>query len=172
VLVGLVVVGQVLLFAIEPPDDDTQLIVGIARSQRGHPLTGNRLRESATRSLVAAREVWAVEGVTDAPRLTIRQWHERYRTDRDHRRSDHWPLVLAAAHHGLVQRADIIAIYEESDSNQGAAAKAIKRWLKVGRSVTRERGGYELDKGEPSALSKGSMLVLREVREGWERYGG
>jgi hypothetical protein len=81
-------------------------------------------------------------------------------------------LVLAAVHHGLVQRADIIAIYEESGSNQGAADKAIKRWLKVGRSVKRERGVYELDKGEPSALSKGSMLVLREVREGWERYGG
>ena len=26
--------------------------------------------------------------------IDVRQWHERYRTDRDHRRSDHWPLVL------------------------------------------------------------------------------
>jgi hypothetical protein len=117
-------------------------------------------------------KVGAAEEITDAPRWTIRQWHERYRTDRDHRRSDHWPLVLAAAHHGLVQRADIIAIYEESGSNQGAAAKAIKRWLKVGRSVKREGGVYELDKGEPSALSKGSMLVLREVREGWGEIRG
>ena len=82
-----------LLFAIEPPDDDTQLIVGMRKPTR-HPLTGNHLQESATRSLVAAREVWAVEEITDAPRLTIRQWHERYGTDRDHRRSDHWPLVL------------------------------------------------------------------------------
>ena len=58
-----------LLFAIEPPDDDTQLIVGSRKPTR-HPLTGNRLQESATRSLVAAREVWAVEEITDAPRLT------------------------------------------------------------------------------------------------------
>jgi hypothetical protein len=42
-----------------------------------------------------SEEVWAVEELTDAPRLTIRQWHERYRTDRD-------PLVLAAADHGLI----------------------------------------------------------------------
>jgi hypothetical protein len=46
---------RLLLFAIEPPDDDTQLIVGIEKPTR-HPLTGNRLQESATRSLVAARE--------------------------------------------------------------------------------------------------------------------
>ena len=82
-----------LLFAIEPPDDDTQLIVGM-RKQNAPPLTGNHLQESATRSLAAAREVWAVEKLTDASRSTIRQWHERYGTDRDHRSSDHWPLVL------------------------------------------------------------------------------
>ena len=82
-----------LLFAIEPPDDDTQLIVGM-RKQTRHPLTGNHLQESARRSLVAAREGWAVEEITDAPRSTIRQWLERYGTDRDHRSSDHWPLVL------------------------------------------------------------------------------
>ena len=32
-----------LLFAIEPPDDDTQLIMGVEKPTR-HPLTGNRLR--------------------------------------------------------------------------------------------------------------------------------
>jgi hypothetical protein len=64
-------------------------------------------------------QVWAVEEITDAPGLTIRQWHEKYRTDRDHPMSDRWTLVLAAADHGLVQRAAIIAIYEESGSNQG-----------------------------------------------------
>ena len=79
-------------------------------------------------------KVWAVEEITDAPRLTIRQWHEKCRTDCDHRMSDRWPSVLAAAH-GLVQRADLFAIYEESGSNQGAADKAINRWLDNGRLV-------------------------------------
>jgi hypothetical protein len=37
-------------------------------------------------------QVWAVEEITDAPRLTIRQWHENYRTDRDHRMSDRWDI--------------------------------------------------------------------------------
>jgi hypothetical protein len=60
--------APMLLFAIEPPEDDTQIDRGDQESQRATPLTGNRLQESATRSLVAAREVWAVEEITDAPR--------------------------------------------------------------------------------------------------------
>jgi hypothetical protein len=35
--------------------------------------------------------------------------------------------VLAGADHGLLQRADIIAINEDSDSDHGAADKAINR---------------------------------------------
>jgi hypothetical protein len=55
--VGLSVLRQaarLLLFAIEPPDDDTQLIVGNRVSQRATRSPANRLLESATRSLVAA----------------------------------------------------------------------------------------------------------------------
>jgi hypothetical protein len=41
-----------------------------------------------------------VEAIIDAPRLTIRQWREKYRTDRDHRMSDRWssclPLLITA----------------------------------------------------------------------------
>src|SRR5687768_6904943 len=55
--------GQVLLFAIEQPDDDTQLIVGMEKANAPpayrQPSTGK-----CTRSLVAAREVWAVEEIT------------------------------------------------------------------------------------------------------------
>jgi hypothetical protein len=55
--------------------------------------------------------------------------------------------MITAADHGLVQRADIMTIYEESGSDQGAADKAINRWLKAGR--IREEGGsvYELGNG-------------------------
>ena len=49
-----------------------------------------------------------------------------------------------AADHGLVQRADILTIYEESGSDQGAADKAIDWWLKAGRIVKKEGGVYEL----------------------------
>lgn len=108
-------------------------------------------------------KVWAVEEITDAPRLTIRQWHERYRIDRDHHTSDRWPLVLVAADHGLVQRADIIAIYEESGSNQGAADKAINRWLKAGRLVKKAAGvSMSLATAEPRQFSRVSMLVSRK----------
>jgi hypothetical protein len=138
-----------------------------------HPLTGNRLQESATRSLVAAREVWAVEEITDAPRLTIRQWHERYRTDRDHRRSDRWPSVLAATDHGLVQRADIIAVYEESGSNPGAADKAINRWLKAGRLVKKAAGvSMSLATAEPRQFFQNVRVGFTGSREVWGEIRG
>lgn len=82
-----------LLFAIEPPDDDTQLIVGMEKANappaHRQPSTGKC--HAITR---CCPRVWAVEAITDVPRLTIRQWHEGYRADRDHRRGDHWPLML------------------------------------------------------------------------------
>jgi hypothetical protein len=40
--------------------------------------------------------------------------------------------LAPAADHGLILHADIIAIYEESGSNHGAADNAIDRWLKAG----------------------------------------
>jgi hypothetical protein len=44
----------------------------------------------------------------------------------------------------LVHRADIVAIYGESGSDQRAADKAINRWLKAGRIVKKEGDVYEL----------------------------
>jgi len=62
-LLGAETGGQVLLFAIEQPDDDTQLIVGMEKANappaHRQPSTG-----MYTRSRVAAREVWAVEEIT------------------------------------------------------------------------------------------------------------
>jgi hypothetical protein len=81
-------------------------------------------------------------------------------------------LVLSAPDHGLVQRADIIAIYEESGSDQGAADKAINRWLKAGRLVKKAAGvSMSLATDEPQFL-KVSMMVLREVREVWGEIPG
>jgi hypothetical protein len=40
-----------------------------------------------------------------------------------------------------------MTIYEESGSDQGAADKAISRWLKAGRIVKKERGVFELGNG-------------------------
>ena len=39
-------------------------------------------------------------------------------------------IGASPANHGLVQREDIMTIYEESGSDQGAPDKAINRWLK------------------------------------------
>ena len=88
--------------------------------------------------------VWTVEEIEDAPALTIRQWHERYRTDRDHRVSDRWPDVVAAVDHGLIDRVSIVAIFEASDSNESAADKAISRWLNQGKLLRKGPGVYEL----------------------------
>ena len=116
--------------------------------------------------------VWAVEEITDSPRLTIPQWHERSRTDRDHRRSDRWPLVLATADHGPVQRADIIAIYQESGSDQGAADKAINRWLKAGRIVKKEGGLYELGNGRTLHTFHSVHVGFKGSREVWGEIRG
>ena len=136
--------ARLLLFALEPPDEDTKLIVGIEKANAASRSPATVYRKVPRDHPQLVEKVWAVEEITDASRLTIRQWHDRYRTDRDHRTTDRWPLVLAAANKGLIQRADIIAIYEESGSNQGAADKAINRWLNTGRLIKHERGVYEL----------------------------
>jgi hypothetical protein len=136
--------ARLLLYAIEPPDDDTRLIVGIEKANETGRTPATVYRKLPKTHPTLPKPVWAVEEVTDAPRLTIRQWHDRYRTDRDHRTTDRWPLVLATADHGLIQRTDIIAIYEESGSDVGAANKAIGRWLSNGRLVKQASGVYEL----------------------------
>ena len=61
--------ARLLLFAIEPPDDDTQLIVGIdkANAPPAHRQPSTGRCHAITR---AAREVWAIEEITDAVRLT------------------------------------------------------------------------------------------------------
>jgi hypothetical protein len=79
--------------------------------------------------------------------------------------------VLAAADHGLVQRADIIAICEESGSNQGAADKAINRWLDNGRLVKAGRVSMSLATAEPSAFQS-VHVGFREVREVWAEIRG
>jgi hypothetical protein len=136
--------ARLLLFAIEPPDDDTKLIIGIEKANETERAPASVYRKLPKKHPTLPKPVWAVEEVTDAARLTIRQWHDQYRTDRDHRTSDRWPSVLAAAKDGLIQRADIITIYEETGSDAAAGDKAIGRWIKKGRLVKREAGVYEL----------------------------
>jgi hypothetical protein len=137
--------ARVLLYALEPPDDDTRIIVGVemANNARRAPATVYR-KVPREHPLLPGDAVYAVEEDTDALPLTIRQWHDRVRPDRDHRTTDRWPEVQAAADQGLIQRADIITIYEDSGSDEAAANKAISRWLKAGRLVKREAGVYEL----------------------------
>jgi hypothetical protein len=125
----------------------SNLIVGIEKANAATRSSATICRKVPRDHSLLPEKVWAVEEMTDAPRLTIRQWHEKYCTDRDHRTSDRWPSVLAAADHGLVHRADIVAIYEESGSDQGAADMAINRWLKAGRIVKKKGGVYELGNG-------------------------
>jgi hypothetical protein len=139
--------ARLLLFALEPPDNDTRLMVGIEKANETGRTPATVYRKVPREHPTLPNKVWAVEEVKDAPALTIRQWHDQYRTDRDHRTTDRWMQVLGASQSGLVQRADIIAIYEGSGSNQGAADKAISRWLATGRLMKSEGGVYELGNG-------------------------
>jgi hypothetical protein len=136
--------ARLLLFAIEPPDDDTKLIIGIEKANETARAPASVYRKLPKKHPMLPKSVWAVEEITDAPRLTIRQWHDQYRNDRDRRTTDRWVQVLAAAKDNLIQRADIISIYEESGSDESAANKAIGRWVKTGKLLRREAGVYEL----------------------------
>jgi hypothetical protein len=117
--------ARLLLYAIEPPDDDTKLIVGIEKANETGRAPATVYRKVPKKHPTLPKPVWAVEDVADAPPLTIRQWHDRYRTDRDHRASHRWPLVLAAADHGLIDRSQIVEIYEESASTRRAQTKPL-----------------------------------------------
>jgi hypothetical protein len=97
----------VLLFAIEPPDDDTPLILGIEKANAATRSPAAVYRKCHAITRCCPRGLGGRRDHRRAP-STIWQWHESYRTDRDHRTSDRWPLVLAAADHGLVQRADVM----------------------------------------------------------------
>jgi hypothetical protein len=136
--------ARLLLYAIEPPDDDTKIIVGIEKANAADRSPASVYRKVPREHPALPNKVWAVEEVADAPALTIRQWHDQYRADRDKRTTDRWVQVLAAAQAGLVQRADIIAIYEDSGSDQNAADKAIARWLAKGRLLRSDAGVYEV----------------------------
>jgi hypothetical protein len=133
-----------MLWAIEPPDDDSRLIIGIEKANETERSPATVYRKVPRDHPKLPKPVWAVEEVRDAPTLTIRQWHERFRPDRDHRRSDRWVDVLAKAENGLIERAVIIAIYEESGSNEKSADKAIGRWVATGKLLRQEHGVYEI----------------------------
>lgn len=136
--------ARVLLYALEPPDDDSRIIVGVEKANAAQRAPATVYRKVPRTHPRIPEPVYALEEETRGAQLTIRQWHERYRTDRDRRTTDRWTSVLAESERGLIQRADIISIYEESGSDAGAADKAIGRWVKAGKLITREAGVYEL----------------------------
>jgi len=135
--------ARLLLFAIEPPDDDTRLMIGIEKANATARTPASVYRKVPRDHLVAGK-VWAVEEIADAPKLSIRQWRDQYRTDRDHRVIDRWHLVIARADDNLIERSKIIEIYEETGSDENSANKSINRWLKAGRLIKRATGVYEI----------------------------
>jgi hypothetical protein len=135
----------VLLFAIEPPDDDTQLIVGIdkANAPPAHRQLSTGKCHAITRcfprGLGGRRDHRLTQ--TDIP-----QRHERYRTDRDHRRNDHWPVLLLLLITAW-SSAPTSSPSTRSPAQTRAADKAINQWLKIGRIMKKEGGVYELGNG-------------------------
>jgi hypothetical protein len=140
--------ARMLLYAIEPPADDRKLIVGIEKANETARTPATVYRKVPRTHPALPKPVWAVEVDTTAPALTIRQWHDQYRPDRDHRRTDRWMQVLANAESGLIERSKIVEIYEESGSDAKAADKAISRWLAGGGLVRQTSGVYEIATGE------------------------
>jgi hypothetical protein len=140
--------ARILIFALEPPDDQRRLIVGVDKANNAARAPATVYKKVKRRHDQLPEKSWpyAIEEDTDAPPLTIRQWHDRFRPDRDHRLSDRWQEVFAVAARtqGLIQRVDIVAIYESTGSDENAADKAIARWLKSRKLIKREAGVYEI----------------------------
>jgi hypothetical protein len=135
---------RLMLWAIEPLDDNTKLIVGIEKANETGRAPATVYRKQAKEHPELKRPVWCIEEITGAPKMTVRQWDELCASDRDRRRSDRWPQVCAASKDGLVQRGDIVAIYEETGSTDSAADKAIARWLSKGKLQKQAPGVYEV----------------------------
>ena len=144
--------ARIMLWALEPPDDDSVVIVGIEKANNARRSPAKVYKKvPRVHPDLPGRQVYAVEEDTEAPQLTIRQWHDKFRPDRDHRVTDRWPAVLAVSNvgtPGFITRDDIVKIYLDSGSNADSASKSIGRWMRAGKLRKTGAGGiYQIGGG-------------------------
>ena len=134
--------ARVLLLALEDPEDDTHILVGVDKAnntRRGPAARWQKLGEG---------DAWRVQLVDMDSGASIRDWDATFRAMQDGRTSDKWAEVVRTAmtSGGMVTRGLIQAIY--GDGHEDAADKAIHRWVASGRLLRHERGVFEVPAAE------------------------
>jgi 5S rRNA maturation endonuclease (ribonuclease M5) len=136
--------ARVLIFAIEDPEDDSVVYVGVEKANQMARQPAEKFVKTS-RSHPIAGQVWMV--VPQGPtQRTIREWDDYANDVRDHRVTERWELVETKARSdgGVIARVDIVAIYVADGSTAKAADKAISRWRGKRLRSTDEPGIYEL----------------------------
>lgn len=131
-------VARVVILALEDPEDDEALLVGVDKANNTPRGPAIRYRKSGLGDAWKA----TIEEVTD---MTIRDWDDKFRLAADGRTTDRWLAVqaVAQANKGPITRAEIIACYG-GDEHKEVADKAIGRWVKSKRLVRIESGLFEV----------------------------
>lgn len=146
---------RVLIMAIEDPDDETSLLVGIDKANNTH-------RGPAVRWLKSGEgDAWCVSLVQSDTGLTIQEWDAQIRAARDQRTTTKWAEVqsVARAAGGMVTRSEVVAIYGGPE-HVDAADKAIARWTANGRLVRNDRGIYEVPTAAAPHYSPGPSMSI------------
>jgi hypothetical protein len=141
--------ARVLIFALEDPEDNTRLYVGVEKangSSRG-PASLYAKRPAEHRDV---GQVWRVETLEDDTGLTIREWDAAFHNAKkdDGRTTDRWThVVVESTKHGMeITRQQVIEIYRKAGAAhpEKAADKAIARWLGSGTLVRQAGGRYQV----------------------------
>ena len=137
-------VARVTFFALESPEDDTLLYVGVEKANGS-----SRDPALAFRKIPSGDDFgsWMLEVADEEPRLTIREWDARFNDLADGRRTDKWSEIVSTAdgQQGLITRQQIIDVYKDATVPEKAADKAIGRFVHQGRLVRSDaRGTYEV----------------------------
>ena len=113
--------GRVCLMALEDPNDDQVLYVGVEKSNIAAKSPAIRYRKSGEGA------AWKLTPTDDQGNLTIAELFAIFTRDGDERATDRWTAVAMAASFagGVITRSQIVEIY---DGNEKSADKAISRW--------------------------------------------
>jgi len=146
-------VGRVCLMALQDPNDETIMYVGIEKSNivgKSHAIKYHKNGDGS---------YWKITDTGEATGLSINELLSTFARDNDERTTDKWTQIAltAGANGGMITRSQILAAYED---NAKAADKAIARWRNIDPprliGVTGHHGIYEVmsasDHSNPPSL--------------------
>ena len=151
--------GRVCVMALQDPNEDDVVYVGIEKSNIMGPAPATRFRKTGNVGTAS----WRLLDTGEHVGLTIRDLVDLFAQAEDGRSTDKWTevAVKAAQAGGLITRADVIAIYADAAEPAKAADKAIARWRNTDpprlTAVSGQRGVFDVAGAGGSVTSKPPM---------------